>query len=227
MCLFAVDGTWSVDFNSRRAGNDQVGRPVGNQAGDMRSNTRRFFEESKYPDGKKFYFRGPDDGIGGSDSTNIYRDVLACIDAQIEAKNCDEIVMVGWSRGAAIISELTQGLAAREGMPTIKYVGLFDSVAMITARSPVDERWAEAITPSVENFAHVIAGDRTGEATVLGRRIRYTFVPADPTSNAKNPPAILHLAQATHGGVGGDASSEHAKISYDHIRNQASKVGVP
>lgn len=226
MCLIAVDGTWSVNFNSAKFGKDHAGRPIGNKKGDVRSNAYRFYEESKYLPNQKFYFAGPDDGPGGSDSPKIYANVLKCIDAQLEAGNCKELALVGWSRGAAIVTEIAEGLAARDKPVPVKFVGLFDSVAMINVDSPVDKTWAEDITSNVQSFAHVIAGDRSGETKVFGRTFTFTFVPANPSSKAATTPNILNLAQAKHGDVGGDASTELAKKSYDYIRNHATLAGV-
>ena len=110
MCLFVVDGTWSVDFNSNDNGEDPSGRAIGNSDNDIRSNSRRFFEESRWPANKKFYFVGPGNGMSGNDSYPIYFNVMRTIEREINSGNCEEIHMVGWSRGAAIIGELTEGL---------------------------------------------------------------------------------------------------------------------
>ena len=48
MCLFVIDGTWSRDFNSSDKGLDNRNLPVGNLNFDVRSNSRKFYEESKY-----------------------------------------------------------------------------------------------------------------------------------------------------------------------------------
>lgn len=211
-----------MNFNSADKGKDYVGRKVGKSKENIRSNTRRFYEESAYPPNKKFYFVGPGYGISGNDSTRIYNNVVKCIEEQIKNDNCDSMAFVGWSRGAAIISEVVEGLAAREGaeLPPIKYVGLFDSVSMIWRSSPIDRQWGEDITSNVEYFAHVVAGDRTGPAWGL-----IDFYPANPLIKAGRQ-EILHLAHANHGGVGGDDSSEHARTAYDYIRNHATIAGV-
>ncbi|MEM9452837.1 MAG: hypothetical protein AAGF11_01575 [Myxococcota bacterium] len=221
MCLIVVDGTWSFNFNNKNKGKDYVGRPIGKKSEDIRSNARRFYEESAYPDTKKFYFVGPGYGMSGNDSPRIYRNVVKCIDEQIKKKNCDELAFVGWSRGAAIISEVAEGLAARKegAVPPIKFVGLFDSVAMIWRSSPVDRRWGEDITSNVQYFAHVVAGDRTGPVWGVD------FRAADPLIKAGRQ-EVFHLANATHGGVGGDDSTAHAQTSYDYIRNHATIAGV-
>ncbi|MCA9653996.1 MAG: hypothetical protein KC501_29005 [Myxococcales bacterium] len=248
MCLFAVDGTWSVDFNNENLGVGSSGRAVGNRDENVRSNTRRFFEECKYPDNKKFYFVGPGMGATGADSWRIYFNVLRTIEREINSGNCTEIVMVGWSRGAAIISELTEGLSSlgqsnsrrdpfQTGrgermrtinnvlpggkLPPIRYVGLFDSVAMIMRAAPHDQQWGEDITAEVEYFAHVVAGDRTGP---LGGLV--DFREANPLIQAKRR-SILHMAHVTHGGVGGESQTDSARQAYDFIRNHATIAGVP
>ncbi|MCA9712473.1 MAG: hypothetical protein KDK70_41980, partial [Myxococcales bacterium] len=212
-----------MNFNSRDSGKDVVGRNVGKSKDDIRSNTRRFYEESRYPENKKFYFVGPGYGMSGADAYQIYYNVLRTIEEQVNRGNCDEIVMVGWSRGAAIISELTEGLAAlsetnsrrdpyqsgrgtryrnltnviKSGqLPPIKFVGLFDSVSMIWRGSPNDPKWGEDITSQVQYFAHVVAGDRTGPVGGL-----IDFYPANPAIAAGRQ-EIMHLAHVNHGGVG-------------------------
>lgn len=254
MCLFAVDGTWSLNFNAEALGEDVMGRPVGAlESG--RSNTRRFFEECAYPANKKFYFAGPGGdgntvlGATGNDSYQLYFNVLRAIEREVNSGNCEEIVMVGWSRGAAVISELTEGLQAlgesnsrkdpyqtsrgrrfktlsnviKSGeLPPIKFVGLFDSVAMIQASSPVDSEWAEDIA-SVKYFAHVVAGDR-----LMAKKgfIRINFTQPNPKVAADRS-EIKHMATTTHGGVGGLADSPSAREAYSFIRNHATLAGVP
>lgn len=247
MCLFAVDGTWSPDFNSQTLGTGAAGRAVGNREEAVRSNTRRFYEESSFPASKKFYFVGPAAGATGSDAYPIYFNVLRTIEREVNSGNCTEIVMVGWSRGAAIISELTEGLSSlaatnarldprmtRRGtrmqelanvikkgkLPPIKFVGLFDSVAMIARAAPHDQRWGEEITPEVKYFAHVIAGDRTGP---LGGLI--DFREADPLVQAERR-AVMHIGHATHSGVGGQDDSAEAQQAYEFVRNHATIAGV-
>lgn len=248
MCLFAVDGTWSDDFNNRDMGQGARGRRVGSRDEDVRSNTRKFFEQCPYPANKKFYFVGPGWGATGSDAWQIYFDVLRTIEREVNSGNCTEIVMVGWSRGAAIVSELTEGLQELQQrnsrqdpyqsgrgermrridnvltggqVPPIRFVGLFDSVAMIMRGAPHDRRWGEEISPEVLYFAHVVAGDRSGP---LGGLI--DFREADPLVQAKKR-AILHMGHSTHGGVGGEDHSDDARRSYDFIRNHATLAGVP
>ncbi|MEM9452836.1 MAG: hypothetical protein AAGF11_01570 [Myxococcota bacterium] len=254
MCLFAVDGTWSLNFNAEALGEDVSGRPVGTlESG--RSNTRRFYEECAYTDNKKFYFAGPGGdgdtmlGATGNDSYQLYFSVLRAIEREVNSGNCEEIVMVGWSRGAAIISELTEGLTSlretnsrrdpyqtqrgrrfrtlnnviKDGeLPPIKYVGLFDSVAMIQAASPVDRDWAEDID-TVKYFAHVVAGDRTMAQKGF---IRINFTQPNPNVDADRSEIKL-MANTTHGGVGGLDDTESAREAYDFIRNHATIAGVP
>lgn len=255
MCLFAVDGTWSLNFNASSRGEDVMGRPVGTLEGSARSNTRRFYDECAYPPHKKFYFAGPGGdgdtmlGATGADSYQLYFNVLRTIEREVNSGNCEEIVMVGWSRGAAVISELTEGLAALgksnsrkdpymtsrgrrfktlsnvlEGgeLPPIKFVGLFDSVAMIQAVSPVDQAWAEDVT-GVDYFAHVVAGDR-----LMAKKgfIRINFTQPNPNVSAKRS-EIKHMASTNHGGVGGLDDSDSAKLAYDFIRGHATLAGVP
>ncbi len=253
--LIVVDGTWSVDFNTSDNGEDPSGRAIGNQdEGTGRSNSRRFFEESRYPANKKFYFVGPGNGMSGNDSFPIYFNVLRTIEREINNGNCDELHMVGWSRGAAIIGELTEGLEqladtntrtnpTRERvynpyggpshvtvmrpmnnvlsrpMPKIKFVGLFDSVSMIWRSSPHNRRWGEEITDDVEYFAHVTAGDRTGPAGGL-----IDFAMRNPDIAAKRS-VMHHIGDATHGGVGGDDTTAHAREAYTFIRNHATAAG--
>jgi len=247
MCLFAIDGTWSAKFNNQHKGSDATGRSVGKREENVRSNTRRFFEECGYKDNKKFYFAGPVD-VFGADSLSLYYQVLRVIEREINSGNCTEIVLVGWSRGAAIASELTEGLGElaqtnrrlerfqtprgilhrnlenviRDGkLPPIRYVGLFDSVAMITnkAEVPHDEGWAEEIAPEVQYFAHVVAGDRNGPLGI-------DFHPADPLINAPKH-KIFDFSGATHSGVGGEDHTVEAQISYCFIRDHATLAGVP
>jgi len=243
--LIVVDGTWSMNFNSNDNGEDPSGRAIGNSDQNIRSNSRRFFEESRYPPNKKLYFVGPGNGMSGNDSYQIYFNVLRAIEQEINEGNCDELSFVGWSRGAAIIGELTEGLSAlsesntrrdpqrtargtrmrtvrnvlSRPMPPIKFVGLFDSVSMIWRSSPLNRQWGEQITSAVQYFAHVTAGDRTGPVGgLIDFRMRNPDVGAARSEH-------LHLAQATHGDVGGDDTGQHARTAYEYIRNHANIAG--
>jgi len=242
--LVVVDGTWSMNFNSDDNGEDPSGRAIGNSEDDIRSNSRRFFEESRYPANKKFYFVGPGNGMNGNDSYPIYFNVLRVIEREINSGNCEELSLVGWSRGAAIIGELTEGLSELAGsnsrrgprvsngrrttqatldnvlsrpMPTIKYVGLFDSVSMIWRSSPIDRQWGEDITALVQYFAHVTAGDR-------GSGMGFSYAMRNPDIQAARSERH-HIADATHGGVGGSDGTAHAREAYEFIRNHANIAG--
>ncbi len=243
--LIVVDGTWSMDFNSDDNGEDPSGRAIGNSEDNIRSNSRRFFEESRYPGNKKFYFVGPGNGMSGNDSWQIYFNVLRTIEREINSGNCTELHMVGWSRGAAIIGELTEALSqlangnSRQNpqqtargtrmrtmnnvltkpMPPIKYVGLFDSVSMIWRNAAIDRQWGEDITALVQYFAHVTAGDRTGP---VGGAI--DFAMRNPNVQAARNERH-HIADATHGGVGGADTTAHGIEAYNFIRRHATNAG--
>lgn len=250
MCLFVIDGTWSRDFNSKSLGNDRRDIAVGNQDSAMRSNARRFYEESRYPSTKKYYYGGPEYGITGADAKKIYTAVVADIERAIVNGSCTEISLVGWSRGGAISAEIAQGLLTKEYariytkvsrqtrrgirsrnvvsgqakmLPEIKFVGLFDAVAMIPSffgRNARDDQWGEAIPKNVNYFAHVIAGDRAGP---LGGLI--DFVSTNPQVAAKKSVTIT-LPGANHGNVGGDAAQALARQAYKIMKMHAVKAGV-
>lgn len=250
MCLFVVDGTWSRDFNHKSLGKDRLDISVGNRDDVVRSNARRFYEESGYPAIKKFYYGGPRFGLTGADASYIYDSVVTDIEREIVKGSCTEIAMVGWSRGAAIVSEVAQGMLNKEyariykkirrhtkrGMkvkkvivdeakmlPDIKFVGLFDSVDMIPkilGRRIGDLEWGEHIPKNVNYFTHVIAGNRTGP---LNGAIN--FIPANPRINAKRS-FVTTIPGATHSDVGGDSSSAIARHAYQIMRSHANTAGV-
>ncbi|MEM9461697.1 MAG: hypothetical protein AAGF11_46470 [Myxococcota bacterium] len=245
MCLFVVDGTWSSEFNSNDNGKDAAGKAVGTSKEDVRTNSRRFFEECLYPSSKKFYFTGPAYGVSGDDSYGIYFDVIRTIEREINRGNCEEIYMVGWSRGATIISEITETLSLLAGtnsrgnptkigrtmhirpienvlnrpMPPVRFVGLFDSVAMITRRSPVDSHWGEDVTAIVEYCAHVTAGIRWSDSWIY-------YYKRDPNIQAQRT-ELKHMTYADHWGVGGEATQWDAREAYQFIRNHAYLAGCP
>ena len=251
MCLFVVDGTWSRNFNSKSLGIDSSDKPVGNHEKlAARSNSRRFFEESFYPINKKFYYGGPRFGVTGADSKNIYQSVISDIEREIVSGNCTELSLVGWSRGAAIISEVVQNLMRKEFariykkvsnqtrrgirysnivtakskmIPNIKFVGLFDSVAMIPSIFfffCVDSSWGEEIPKQVDYFVHVVAGDRTGPIPKL-----VNFVPREPKIKAKRS-VVVPIASASHGEVGGFSNTRYAQVAYHIMKFHSLKSRV-
>lgn len=250
MCLFVIDGTWSRDFNSKSLGLDSRDRVVGKRDGAVRSNSRRFFDESQYPPSKKFYYGGPRFGITGADAKGIYNSVVTDIEREIVNGSCTEICLVGWSRGAAIATEVAQGLLAKEYariykkvvqrigrnritrkkvigeakmLPEIKFVGLFDSVEMIPfffGRSFRDREWGEVVPERVNYFFHIIAGDRDGPLNGL-----IDFKPANPLILARQ--SFTHtIAKARHDHIGGVASHPTARQAYQMMRTHASAAGV-
>lgn len=248
MCLFVIDGTWSRDFNYKEFGKDERNLPVGNTEFYKRSNSRRFFDESKYDASKKFYYGGPKQGVTGGDSSLIYQAVMSDIEREIVNGNCTEISLVGWSRGAAIASEVTQGLLQKElariykkvtqqtrrgirtksvvvkespMIPEIKFLGLFDAVAMIPFPSPLrDREWGEHIPKEVNYFAHAIAGNREGPIKGV---VDFNSLEQDIFAR-KKVKCVIH--DANHGEIGGDATLQKARIAYEFIRSQATLAGV-
>ena len=240
MCLIAIDGTWSDDFNNKSFGLDARGKPVGNQPKGM-SNTRKFFVQSSYPTSKKFYFAGPEDGPFGTDVGTILNAVLDLI----ERTQCSEVSLVGWSRGAVIATEVAEalfygkhrtyrkttrgnrftGYRDLKNVPKVRFLGLFDAVAMTQAadvrRGPAEKNvgWGEDVHNNVQYFAHVIAGLRDGPFPGV------PFYKADPEVHMNNRHETT-LAAAKHGDIGGFSSSALALQSYKFIRDHATKAGV-
>tara|TARA_Y100001968_G_C19415904_1_gene748989 strand:- start:887 stop:1633 length:747 start_codon:yes stop_codon:yes gene_type:complete len=247
MCLFVVDGTWSHKFNTGSWEKDSAGLHYGSFSGINTTNSKKFYDNSQYSDSKKFYYSGARDGITGHDSTVIYERVMNDIQREIVSGNCTELSLIGWSRGAAVIAEITQSLAAlkyatvnnitvrntRRGtrsfnnfkhadmIPNIKFVGLFDSVAMMGPYtfSPDLNGWGEEISSMVDYFVHIIAGDRTGPVPFMD------FLTPEIEINSKRK--IFHrMFSANHGDVGGGNNNMYSKIAYDFMRKHATKAGV-
>jgi hypothetical protein len=237
-CLFVIDGTWSRDFNFEGRGSDASGIPVGStqNPGD-RSNSRRFYEESGYPDGKKHYFGGPQLGVTGLDSGSIKAAVRKAIDEALCAGQCEHIDIVGWSRGAAIATEIAEEMSGEEyccewveresrrqfmdgdelccvasrPYPNIRFLGLFDSVAMI----PPYFGWGEEVPATVDNLAHALAEDRAP-----------IFPPRNPDVQSPNNDTAT-IPGSNHGTSGGFDSSGPAQAAYNHVRDVATRAGVP
>lgn len=250
MCLFVVDGTWSRDFNSKSLGLDNAGKSVGNLDIPKRSNSRKFYDESRYLASQKFYYSGPSYGVTGADARTIYRQVVQDIEREIVNGSCTELSLVGWSRGAAIVSEIAQGLMSKEFariyrrisrqttrgvrhknvvvgqfkmLPRIKFVGLFDSVSMIPSmfsRTPKDEEWGEEIPKQVDYFVHITATDRTGPMSGL-----IDFIPRNPNIKALDS-FTIPVTKANHSDVGGFSDTTKARFSYELMRSHANKAGV-
>ena len=269
MCLFVIDGTWSRDFNSTNIGSDSLKRAVGNvpsvrikkpsfieekmgrptlvKVDPIRSNARKFFEESGYPIEQKFYYGGVRFGVTGADIESLYNQILKDIEKAIVSGGCSEISIVGWSRGAAIATELAQALMLKEfaqilkrksfqtrrGMrhrsiiseeapmiPTIKFLGLFDSVAMVAPLfDPKDGDWGEEVPKEVNYFVHLVAGDRSGPAPWVD------FVERDPRIKAKTS-HVLRYPNANHSDIGGISSTNKARAAYQDMRFHATNAGV-
>ena len=250
MCLFVVDGTWSRNLNSNLFGADASGRAVGYKNEFIRSNSRRFYDESAYPLAQKFYFGGPMFGATGADARQIFARLMETIKTEIVSGRCTELSFVGWSRGAAIVSEAVQHLAhqryfhgyqskiraTRRGhrvqavpvepaieLPRIKFVGLFDSVAMIAdgfRATANDPDWGDFIPQQVDYFVHIVAGDRTGPIKNV-----VDFVPRAPSVNAKRA-VTIPMGLSTHDQVGGLANQPSAQIAYQIMKSHALRAEV-
>lgn len=268
MCLFVIDGTWSRDFNSVNEGNDalkkpvgsvplihlnpsfieeKIGRPTFTEVTPVRSNARKFYEESDYPIDKKYYYGGVRFGITGADMQQLYSAVLADIERALVSGQCREISIVGWSRGAAVATEIVQTLMKKDLARTtkreayltrrgsryrsvvtgeaplpnsIKFLGLFDSVAMVLPLfNPADGEWGETVPQKVDYFVHLVAGDRTGPAPGV------EFTPRNPNVAAQES-HIIRLPNSNHADVGGIASTNKAKVAYQIMRTHATNAGV-
>lgn len=233
MCLFIVDGTWSHKVNNDGLGFDSAGNEIGSRRGNgKRTNCRRFYDEYPYPENKKFYFAGPRKGPSGNDSVVIYQAVMRAIQKQVVQEGCTEISMIGWSRGAVIVSEIAQSLGSGfrhirgfESLPRIKFIGLFDAVSRIWRSSPFEapdfpedlrRAWGDIIPSTVQYFAHVTASER--------RESGIRFIPANPTVFARIN-QDLEISSANHGDIGEDRN-ERSHAAYNYISLHANRAGV-
>ena len=91
---------------------------VGESKFNEMTNSRKFFLNSNYPDSKKFYYRGVDNAWG-LDTGYIYRAVIEDVSREIYNGNCTELSFVGWSRGAAIVTEVCQALSYMKHMVAV------------------------------------------------------------------------------------------------------------
>ncbi|SBS36635.1 hypothetical protein MSP8886_03782 [Marinomonas spartinae] len=102
----------------------------------------------------------------------------------------------------------------------IKFLGLFDSVAMVLPLfNPADGAWGESVPQQVDYFVHLVAGDRAGPALGIN------FVPRNPNVTAHES-HIIRFPNSNHADIGGIASTNKAQIAYQTMRTHATKAGV-
>ncbi|MBX2809685.1 MAG: DUF2235 domain-containing protein [Cellvibrionaceae bacterium] len=250
MCLFVVDGTWSRTVNYEHAGKDDRGYRIGSKSQFDMSNSRRFYLASSYPENQKFYYGGPWLATMGTDSGKTHRKVLSDIEREIVSGNCTEISLVGWSRGAAIATEVAQALLEKEFariykkiprqtargtrtntvivdeapiLPEIKFLGLFDSVEMIPNNwlsRSKDDKEWGEIIPDKVNH---FAHAIAGDRSTAFRVFEYK--PRNPLNFAKTS-NVKVFPLANHGDIGGSFDTIFGKQAYQFIRSNADKAGV-
>lgn len=224
MCLFVVDGTWSRRINSEIA-RDSRGVSVGSDKGvrsGMQTNCRKFYHNYL---GRKFYYSGPDEGRTGNDAVDIYHHMLRRLEMEVINGNRSEISLVGWSRGAAIVTEIAHEIFLRgaTSIPNIKFLGLFDPVERISENAPIGDRtWGKQINSNVQYCAQVVAGRR-----FMLKPFPLTYYARKPEINIdESRYHELLINQANHGHIGGDCENAFARQAYRFISDQAKRAGL-
>jgi RHS repeat-associated protein len=199
--LYAVDGT-HADFSEN-------------------SNVVKFYKEYNGP---KHYYAGPDDGLLGLDSGHLAGKVKSQIcDDYCKAKKDGrkfDVDLVGWSRGAAISTEVAWRLAeegcccegSSEPCPMsvdVRFLGLFDSVDM-TGALPNEHT---EVAPPKAKVAHA-------KKTTLWEQ----HFPSQPIPGEYFPTPIGGSAEvpSTHGDIG-----RRSRKALDYVRSVAAEAGAP
>ena len=188
--LYAVDGTW----------HDAEDEAV----------VRRFFLHSY--ESPKEYYEGPDEAIGGSDSHSISSTVLKDICDHYAAfdknKQIMPINLVGWSRGATIVIDVSNRLKTegcccngKRKYPSTNWIGLFDAVSMMAWGT-----WPTSIPQDTKNFSHIM---RTDPQTFAGMTI---FPQTQVTYSNKTNVSLTWILGSKHSDIGGSKKGNNARI---------------
>ncbi len=217
VALYAFDGTWNLDKEGTEHDTNVV-----------------WFRDS-YNDGVVNYWPGVGTrlgvfgkavgGITGAGGRKRISEAIAA--ARQNFKNGDTVVdVVGFSRGSALAlhfaNTLQQGIAGHEGVPSVRFLGLWDTVPSFgVPGNPIDLGWELHLPDNAEHCYHAMALDERRYNFPLHRLEEHQ-------EDTSNPPRLTEVwFRGVHSDVGGGNDNPGlSSIALAWMFDAATRAGV-